>query len=210
MFYAKEFSVATLLTLAMCSTANASSVTYDYLGNNFDSFNAYDGVTGIYNVDTLPSTIGPRITGSVTFADGIDNAVTSFMLTDGIHTLSNDTINLTNNLFSMTFNNDNVDTWYVNLSADDHLIDANNHNYVQLITVNSNNNDFYTTDVSIFSQISLYGSQRLYGYGNNLGNYGTWTLHQDEVSSVPVPAALPLMASALGLFGLTRRRKQSV
>lgn len=28
-----------------------------------------------------------------------------------------------------------------------------------------------------------------------------------NVSSVPVPAALPLMATALGIFGITRRRK---
>lgn len=29
----------------------------------------------------------------------------------------------------------------------------------------------------------------------------------DNVSAVPVPAALPLMATALGIFGITRRRK---
>ena len=30
-----------------------------------------------------------------------------------------------------------------------------------------------------------------------------------NVSEVPVPAALPLMASALGLFGLAKRRKSA-
>lgn len=29
----------------------------------------------------------------------------------------------------------------------------------------------------------------------------------DNVSAVPVPTALPLMATALGIFGITRRRK---
>lgn len=29
----------------------------------------------------------------------------------------------------------------------------------------------------------------------------------DNVSAVPVPAALPLMATAFGIFGITRRRK---
>ncbi|EUJ11341.1 PEP-CTERM putative exosortase interaction domain-containing protein [Methylophilaceae bacterium 11] len=29
----------------------------------------------------------------------------------------------------------------------------------------------------------------------------------DNVSAVPVPASLPLMATALGIFGITRRRK---
>ncbi len=31
--------------------------------------------------------------------------------------------------------------------------------------------------------------------------------NDDNVSAVPVPAALPLMATALGIFGITRRRK---
>ena len=35
---------------------------------------------------------------------------------------------------------------------------------------------------------------------------GTWTLRQEQVSADPVPAALLLMASALGVFGIARRR----
>jgi hypothetical protein len=40
-------------------------------------------------------------------------------------------------------------------------------------------------------------------------NYGDAPKSEDgpNVSSVPVPAALPLMATALGIFGITRRRK---
>ena len=47
-----------------------------------------------------------------------------------------------------------------------------------------------------------------YAYNDNTP--GTWTLREEPVSAVPVPAALPLMASALGLFGFIKRRKQSV
>ena len=36
-----------------------------------------------------------------------------------------------------------------------------------------------------------------------------FSVNQGEVSTVPVPAALPLMASALGIFGLARRRNKS-
>ena len=35
-----------------------------------------------------------------------------------------------------------------------------------------------------------------------------FSANQGEISSVPVPAALPLMASALGIFGLGRRRNK--
>ena len=35
------------------------------------------------------------------------------------------------------------------------------------------------------------------------------TGYTEDISEVPVPAALPLMASALGLFGLSRKRKQT-
>ena len=40
-----------------------------------------------------------------------------------------------------------------------------------------------------------------YNYdGNTDGN-------NDDIGAVPVPAALPLMASALGLFGISRKYK---
>lgn len=44
-------------------------------------------------------------------------------------------------------------------------------------------------------------------FAQNAGLQGAWTLHEDQVSSVPVPAALPLMASALGLFGFGSMRR---
>lgn len=36
-----------------------------------------------------------------------------------------------------------------------------------------------------------------------------YTVNNDPVSNVPVPAALPLMASSLGVFGISRRRRQN-
>jgi len=42
----------------------------------------------------------------------------------------------------------------------------------------------------------------------DLRNYDNWDNEgEGNVSAVPVPAALPLMASALGMFGIARRRK---
>ena len=40
------------------------------------------------------------------------------------------------------------------------------------------------------------------------GDYDDYVVGVSAVSQVPVPAALPLMASALGLFGLSRRKNK--
>ena len=40
------------------------------------------------------------------------------------------------------------------------------------------------------------------------GDYDDYVVGVSAVSEVPVPAALPLMASALGLFGLSRRKNK--
>ena len=43
---------------------------------------------------------------------------------------------------------------------------------------------------------------------NDSGNGDDFDDHAAYVSAVPVPAALPLMASALGLFGISRRKSK--
>ena len=92
MFNVKQFGIASTLTLALCGTANAASVTYDYLGKDFDTFFINDSTFGVpINTSTLPATIRPRIIGSATFANGIENEVTSYFLTDGFNTLDNAT-----------------------------------------------------------------------------------------------------------------------
>lgn len=190
--------LTTLLLVSAISTANASSVTYDYVGSAFDNYSSYDPVTG---TGVLPLTIGPRITGSATFADGIDHPVTSVMLTDGINTLDNSGANQYQ--FNMDFVNNNVNSWGIYIYNQQIV-----GNYTYLYTFNN----FYTNpfDESLKYTFNNYGTLGAYDYAFNQNQPGTWTLHQDEVSSVPVPAALPLMASALGLFGLAKRRKQSV
>lgn len=51
--------------------------------------------------------------------------------------------------------------------------------------------------------LGLAGSNYSY-YSFNIGDLEVFTIapSEEEVSSVPLPAALPLMSSALGLFGL--------
>ena len=202
MFNVKQFGIASTLALALCGTANATSVTYDYVGNNFDYFYSYDAVNGNSN-SSLPTSVGPRLTGSATFADGIENAVSNYFLTDGINTVDKADANYYN-YFDMTFTDGNVNTWDIIVG---NLRDLNNNAYA-VDYMSSISNNGYNVD---FSQNYGYADQinanTYYQYqANNYNTPGTWTLRQDEVSAVPVPAALPLMASALGLFGFVRRK----
>ncbi|MBC7786828.1 MAG: hypothetical protein H7Z18_05115 [Methylophilaceae bacterium] len=80
----QKLMLSMLLLARVNSTANASTVTYDYVGSDFNAFVILNPSTRSLEIsNTLPSTIGPRITGSATFADGIDNPV----LSDGFKTL---------------------------------------------------------------------------------------------------------------------------
>lgn len=61
-------------------------------------------------------------------------------------------------------------------------------------------------DTSTFTTVTFYGD----GVGEILTAGGTIRYSAVEIGSVnavPVPAALPLMASALGMFGISRRKK---
>ena len=200
MLNVKQFGIASAITLALCGTANAASVTYDYLGNDFESFFTLDSNGITVNTSTLPATIGPRITGSATFADGIENQVTSYFLTDGINTLDT-TLNSPAMGFGMTFINGNVDTWNIALSTFE-IIDS---------TLKGNGllsffDGFAGRDASDKYEF-INGLLVLDDRGGTLDTAGgSWSLRQEQVSAVPVPAALPLMASALGLFGFARRK----
>ena len=194
--------LSTLLLAGIISNANAASVTYDYVGNNFIFFQTYDPISNVsFETNTLPSKVGPRMTGSATFADGIDNSVTSYMLTDGLNTIDNTMADGAG--FEMTFNNNNVDTWYISLVNNEGVL-GSDFNSTQLFTQFQG----FVIDYSYF-QAQENGAFLILDFAS-ITNQGAWTLRQEQVSEVPVPAALPLMASALGLFGFAKRRKQSV
>lgn len=193
--------LASFLLAGIINNVNASSVTYDYVGNDFTNFAAIDPLTNnLSSSQTLPSHLGPRITGSATFANGIDNPVTNYMLTDGKNTLDN-----TSNgpSFAMTFINNNVQTWLIALTNFDGNVGASLYTQGDYFTIGNG------LDKSIYYEYT--NGQILFAndFAQNAGLQGTWTLHEDQVSSVPVPAALPLMASALGLFGFGSMRRKS-
>lgn len=194
--------LASLLLAGVISSASAATVTYDYVGNDFNSFSSFDPLTNVTsNIATVPPNLGPKITGSATFANGIDNLVTSFILTDGKNTLDN-TMSINPN-FTMSFINNNVETWQILLNNFDNIV------FVGLFTTGAFNIFNSGQDQSVYSA-GINGQTLASDYAANFGLAGTWTLRNEQISEVPAPAALPLMASALGLFGLARSRKQFV
>ena len=182
------------------SSVNAIAITYDYLGNNFNRFATTDPLTNnLVESNTLPSNIGPRITGSVTFANGINNPVTSYFLSDGLNTL-NSSMEGVGLAFNMIFNNTDVSQWVIALTDNS---DFTGDPSVQLVTVNFLNLVMDETFYSRSQDVDIQDKADL------LDSPGTWTLRDEQISEVPVSAALPLMASALGIFGLARRRNKS-
>lgn len=62
---------------------------------------------------------------------------------------------------------------------------------------------------TIGSFIANSDSTNIQFYFSTLEGTGTWRIDDVSVAAVPVPAALPLMASALAAFGIARRRNKS-
>lgn len=80
--------------------------------------------------------------------------------------------------------------------------------------INSNTSEFlkYTLTLAsgnTFDSVisSINSGALLVGVTGQAGNQGNDQYIINTPSAVPVPAALPLMASALGMFGVARRRK---
>ena len=187
----KTCFIALTLSLALSSVAHANSVTYDYVGNEFSDFILKEGVlpNGVLQV-------GNRITASATFTDPItdgNNTPSSWAISDGLHTMSYDDVNAVIIGSSLSFLDNQVQYWLLGLLSNS----IDNISF----TLGTRNDINYVRDVAAYGKID---STLNAGFSNEPS---TWTLRDNGVSEVPVPVALPLMASALGIFGIARRKK---
>ena len=69
-------------------------------------------------------------------------------------------------------------------------------------------NPLVSSSVTAFNalQSDAFGAALGFQFDTDSAN-GKWTLTDAGPSPVPIPAALPLLLSGLGLFGIARRRR---
>jgi len=135
-----------------------------------------------------PYTTSDLVAGDVTLAAALSNAPggqivtpTAFSFSDGVQTISDATATMA----SFEFETDilgNIIGWAVNLTAASGGIETQNEGGT-------------ATD-------SVYA---IGGQGQNMDEAGTWTV----VTTTPIPATLPLLASGLGAMGLLGWRKRA-
>ena len=179
----------------------------DNANHDFDGFSAgYDGrsaaevaaTDGAQYTDTYSTThgsYGPQSGTTATFTfTGLGNGWTKgsmwFDMADFQATTFGAVSTTYNGIAQNWAFNDGFPTTklrFFDLSQD--VIDSiNNTGVLSVVIDRANSGDFYGFDFALLS--------------NNLGKDTT-------IGEVPVPAALPLMASALGAFVISRRRKQA-
>ena len=203
--------LVSLLFVGIISNANASLVTFDYVSNQM--FNITNPDTGT-SFET--NAVGDNIRITAVFNNPIDNSnntAITVTMTDGIKTISDDISSLN---FQPTISNsgfDIEDGKIINWSLDFRIPQFNAGGESGLLTFfasqgNARSQSFDRASNSVLNfedfQFTTTGAKA------NFGNPGVWTLREEQISSVPVPASLPLMASALGLFGFAKRHQQSV
>ena len=64
-------------------------------------------------------------------------------------------------------------------------------------------------NIAVLSNVAGFADQFLLLLDDSFASHMDFDDHAVGVSAVPVPAALPLLASALGAFGIARRRNKA-
>jgi len=190
------FVIATAVSAWGVSNANASEV-YTYTGNDFT------GVSGSYS--TLDS-VSISITLSTPLGDDFSGSVTptSFTASDGVQTITSANASLSSSAFYFVTNGSGQITgWVVEVFTNPYVYSvsggaigtqgAGQYTYQPppdaIVGSGSTNED----------DGALWGSVATSGYID--GDPGTW-------SATPLPAALPLFATGLGVMSFVVRRKR--
>lgn len=177
--------------MALSSSANASTVTYDFdLGNS-------GGATAVLTLDNITTTDGLMLTTTADFV--------SFVVTDINNGTNYGKFTLTpSNVTGFTFKTDTAGSSTpgkinsFNISVDD--TDGNNGTTPFLIVLNDNEWQIREKDndpvAGASGTLTLTSGPNLVVTGNS--------------SATPLPSTWPLFVGGLGLFGfLTRRKKRA-
>ena len=192
-------STGAIAALLMVSgVAQAASVTYNYTGNAFDTFSgslfsAADSVTASITVDCT-SLGGAGDCTNFAYAR-MGTHVTSWNISAGGVTITNlDTSSVTSRIGIETNAGGDITKWTLNMFGPPTLPAAPGYGtalYDRIDTsfVSKGSNDAISSNAApVYARVD--------------GNPGQWT-----ATVVPVPAAVWLFGSGLGLLGWIRRRK---
>ena len=181
--------LAGFILAGVMANAQATSVTYDYVGNSLQDLEGFGNTH-----------VGERVFITAVFDDFVDNSHNNanfISMSDGINTIDTNNAS-TASSYGFDVENGNIKKWA--LSYNKTTSSAESFQFTQL--------ESFGETIIYSSDDSFSGLRDFINPGANYSDYkyinfnpGTWTLRQEQVSSVPVPAALPLMATALGLFG---------
>lgn len=208
--------LAGVALMALSMSAFADSITYNYVGNPLTVATAPDG----YTVDPVEG--ATRMTASVTFSGALAaslistgtldisysylstigysnwNPDLSFSISDGVSTLTQDTANVYS--VSMSIVDGIINNWYIGARTFTGSDGSQAEGDIDLAI----NSATESKKVVGMTSVVTFEPGQMYHMVDN-GPPNSWT-QGPGVSAVPVPATLPLLASAVGLFGFARRR----
>lgn len=195
-----------LLVLGFTAIAtSAQAVTVGNLMLNSDGSTMFNGTNDVVN--TTFGTFGQlfatqNTTLQFTFL-GKEAGNTNALLLDGVVAANSAT-----NIATVT------DSFLLNVSAGVVKFGFTGNGGVSALnTTNPEFNMAFLENVDLIKDAAGNPFAFLVGFndgGSDDADFDDYVVGINEVSAVPVPAALPLMASALGAFGIVRRRNKAI
>jgi hypothetical protein len=196
--------IAGIILGIMALPSNAASVVYHYEGQILDPL---DPTAPPNIVAAVPTTI-TNITATIVLtapvvpgAPGANYAVTSFAISDGANTFTTAPSGYVFGAWLQADSSGALVEWAVGIGMEGYGSSATVGQFLRMVTTWGNSTSFedetiYCGGVNTFvNQCSAQAGR--YAFHRP----GTWT-----VSSVPIPAAVWLFGSALGLMGVMRRK----